>query len=146
MISDDDFLGAVESGEAPDGQFHHSDHVRLAWLYLNQHPLLEAIARFCATLKRFAAANGKPGLYHETITWSYLLLIHDRMQRQKASRMWEEFVQSNQDLLDRRTNILLRYYSQEILNSPLARRCFVFPDRFDKTSLSVSAAKQFVEP
>src|SRR5438445_6852519 len=50
-------------------QFHHSDHVRMAFEYLCRYPALEALARFSEALRRFAAVQGKPHLYHETITW-----------------------------------------------------------------------------
>ena len=38
-----------------------------------------AIQRFGDSLRRFAAAYGKQGLYHETITWAYLLLLNERI-------------------------------------------------------------------
>ena len=44
-------------------------------------PGLEGIRRFSEGLERFAAASGKPGLYHETITWAFLLLIGERLAR-----------------------------------------------------------------
>src|SRR5262249_39276388 len=40
-------------------QFHHADHVRTAFAYLRTMPLLEALGRFTAALRRFAAAQGK---------------------------------------------------------------------------------------
>src|SRR2546425_3669799 len=60
-------------------QFHHSDHVRMAFEYLCRYPALEALGRFSDALRRFAAAQGKPNLYHETITWAYVLIIRQRM-------------------------------------------------------------------
>ncbi len=65
-----DLLALIEKfehGHAANG-FHHSDHVRVAFAYVAQMPFLEAVSRFCAALKRFAVAHGKPELYHETIT------------------------------------------------------------------------------
>jgi len=58
-----------EHGRAPRGSFHHADHIRVAFAYLSQYPVLEALQRFSDALQRFAAAQGKPGLYHETITY-----------------------------------------------------------------------------
>src|SRR2546429_6001543 len=40
-------------------QFHHSDHVRMAFEYLGRYPALEALARFSEALRRFAAVQGK---------------------------------------------------------------------------------------
>jgi len=37
---------------------------KMVWLYLDRHPVLEALVRFSDALKRFAATHGKPNLYH----------------------------------------------------------------------------------
>jgi hypothetical protein len=89
-------------------------------------PLLDALTRFTTSLKRFAAHNGSPGLYHETITWAYLLLIHERMERAPADD-FESFHAANPDLFSWKPSILNRYYDQETLDSPLARRTFLMP-------------------
>ena len=60
-----------EAGDEPPGGFHHREHVRVAWYYLTQAPLPEALVRFSNALRRFALARGKPGLYHETITTAF---------------------------------------------------------------------------
>jgi hypothetical protein len=52
-----------------------------SFLYLSRYPALEALQRFSTSLLRFAIARGKPGLYHETITWAFFLLIRERMAR-----------------------------------------------------------------
>jgi hypothetical protein len=127
-MTDDEFLRRFEDCTLANTAFHHRDHVRLGWLYLRRYPALEALARFTEGLKRFAAANGKPGLYHETITWAYLLLIHERMARDETDS-WEDFAQRNPDLLVWKPSVLDRYYEKETLGSELARRVFVLPDR-----------------
>jgi hypothetical protein len=117
-----------ERGNFP-AYFHHADHVRVAFAYVAQYPFLEAVARFCAALKRFAAAQGKPQLYHETITWAYLLLIRERMARAGCSQTWEEFAERNPDLLIWKGGVLATLYRQETLDSDLARHTFVLPDQ-----------------
>lgn len=126
-MTDAEFLRSFEDGTLPSSAFHHRDHVRLAWLYLRRLPALEALARFTQGLKRFAAAKGQPGLYHETITWAYLLLIHERIARSEADT-WEEFARGNEDLLSWKPSILDRYYDKGTLGSELARRVFVLPE------------------
>jgi len=116
------------------GDFHHADHVRVAFAYVSEYPLLEALAKFSAALERFALSKGKPHLYHQTITWAYLFLIHERISRtgsvQPGSHQsWGEFSESNPDLLVWKGGILERYYSQATLDSEVARHTFVFPDR-----------------
>jgi hypothetical protein len=80
-------------------------------------------------LKRFAAFNGHPGLYHETITWAFLFLIHERMADGEESETWEAFAARNQDLLTWKPSALDRYYDPETLQSERARRLFVLPRR-----------------
>jgi hypothetical protein len=125
-MNDDVLLAGFEDGSL--SAFHHSDHVRVAWLYLHRHEPLAALERFTAGLKRFAAAKGQAGLYHETITWAYLLLIHQRMAQAPVAETWEEFAARNPDLFAWKPSILARYYRDETLDSDLARRVFVLPD------------------
>lgn len=121
----EEFLAQFQEGTLEP--FHHRDHVKMAWLYLQQDALLDAIAKFIADLKHFAQAKGQPNLYHETITWAYLLLIHQRMQETGAAS-WEEFAERNPDLLIWEGGVLKMYYNAETLASENARRYFVFPD------------------
>jgi hypothetical protein len=128
--SDDATLvAAFEAGTAPPEGFHHANHVRVAWMYLGRLPLLAAAERFVAGLKGFAAAHGKPQLYHETITLAFLLLIHDRIVTRGRGRNWREFADANPDLLTWKPSTLDRYYSPDLIGSDLARRAFVWPDR-----------------
>lgn len=129
LLDDATLLREFEDGTLPPSTFHHREHVRVAWLYLKMEPPLVALDRFAAGLKRFAAAQGAAGLYHETITWAYLLLIRERMEREGAGATSEEFVERNPDLLAWKPSILDRYYRPETLGSELARRVFVLPDR-----------------
>src|ERR1700682_5017619 len=80
-MTGDELIKQFEDGTTPPGSFHHADHVRLAFEYLCRYSVLEALERFSDALKRFATARGKAQLYHETITWTYLLLIHELMAR-----------------------------------------------------------------
>jgi hypothetical protein len=78
-MTDDELIPGFESGSLPNESFHHTDHVRMAFLYVRRYPALEAIQRFSSALARFAAANGKAQLYNETVTWAFLLLIRERI-------------------------------------------------------------------
>jgi hypothetical protein len=123
-----ELVDAFERCELPNDGFHHRDHVHVIWTYLREMPLLQALERFSTALRRFAAHHGKTTLYHATITWAYAALIHERMQ-QDPDASWEDFCCANPDLFSWRPSILDRYYRPETLNSELARRVFVLPDR-----------------
>jgi len=127
-VTDGELIAQFESGELPAESFHHSDHVRLAFAYLTRFSPIEALNHFVEGLKRFAVRIGKSGLYHETITYAYFFLIHERMARMQDLK-WEEFERRNADLFDWKPGILGRYYRDATLKSGLARRVFVFPDQ-----------------
>lgn len=128
MMTNDEFIQQFLDGTLEP--FHHQDHVKMAWLYLQRYELPEAIAQFTRALKQFAKAKGAPNLYHETITWAFLLLINQRIQ--SASKPdWEAFMAINPDLLTWEKNVLHRFYREETLQSDFARRVFVFPDKVE---------------
>jgi hypothetical protein len=129
-------LEGFEVASLPEGSFHHREHVRVAWLYLRKLPPAAALDRFATGLKHYAAAKGRTGLYHETITWAYLLLIRERMERGGAGENFEEFASRNPDLLAWKPSILDFYYSAETLSSDLARRAFLMPDRLVRQTWS----------
>ena len=122
-----DLLDKFIDTTLPSEEFHHQQHVQVAWMFVRNHGMPAALAEFTAAIKRFADAKGATGLYHETITWAFLMLIADRQARRPADT-WTEFAEANADLLMWKPSILDRYYSKELLASELARRTFVMPD------------------
>ena len=106
-MTDEELMRDFEAGQAPDGGFHHEQHVRVAWNYLKAHPLPEALARFCSALKGFAQSQGAPGLYHETITVAFVLLINERLA-DEAQASWDAFAAVNPDLLAWKPSVLDR--------------------------------------
>lgn len=126
-MTNEDLIHHFETDTLP-GDFHHADHVRLAFAYLSRYPVLQALDKFAAALKRYAAVRGKLQLYHETITHAYFFLIRERMARGSAAD-WDEFARSNPDLLIWKPGILTHYYHNATLQSDLARTVFLFPDK-----------------
>ena len=123
-----ELIERFEQDPASEKPFHHADHVRLAFEYLRAFPVLEALSRFSAALKRFAAARGKTQLYNETITFAYFFLIRERMAHTEGVT-WEEFAECNADLLVWKDGTLSRYYREATLKSEFARNVFVLPDK-----------------
>ena len=126
-MSNLDLILQFEADSWP-GEFHHVDHVRLAFAYLSEYPPLEALDKFCMALKRYAAARGKAQRFHETITYSLFFLIRERMARANAYD-WGAFEQRNPDLFEWKNGVLSRYYERSTLDSELARSVFVLPDK-----------------
>jgi len=113
-VTNKEFIRQFEQGLIPCDAFHHADHVRVAFAYLCEYSVAEALERFVVALKRFATACGKPQLYKEDLTRAYFALISERMVASEGSS-WEEFARRNPDLLIwKRGNpeALLSRYSQ----------------------------------
>ena len=127
-VTDAELIAAFESCALPGDAFHHADHVRMAWAYLDALPTLEALARFDAALRRYAAHHGAPEKYHATITLAYFFLIAERREGRPAGEGWQAFAAANADLLQWRGGVLERRYRPATLAGELARRVFVLPD------------------
>jgi hypothetical protein len=127
FMTNADLIRQFESDTLP-GEFHHADHVHLAFAYLLECPPIEALEKFSSALKRYATARNKATLYHETITHAYFFLIRERMARTPTTA-WDTFARLNPDLLTWKPGILNRYYEETTLHSDLAREVFLFPDK-----------------
>jgi hypothetical protein len=128
-MNDRELLSSFENCTLPASDFDHRHHVKAVWLYLQTNTLAETLQKFPAALKNYAKANGAENIYHETITFAYIFLINERIQRFENKLTWEEFVEKNPDLFNRYDNFLKKFYLEETLNSEFAKKFFVFPDR-----------------
>ena len=128
LMRNEQIIRSFENDAIPEDPFHHADHVRLAFAYLCEYPVLQALEKFASALKQFATARGKTQLYSETITCAYFFLIHERMASCQFAT-WVDFAQHNPDLLVWKPGILSRYYRDATLKSDLARNIFVLPDK-----------------
>lgn len=115
-----------EAGEIEAERFDHEAHVFMAWQFLREFEPAIAISRYDAALRRLTAKLGVPEKYHATITWLFLLLIHERSQDDES---WALFRSRNDDLVRDSRSTLQRYYSDELLFSDRARQRFVLPDK-----------------
>jgi hypothetical protein len=128
-MTNEELIRYFEGDAIAESSFHHADHVRLAFAYLCEYPVLHALEKFAGALKRFAAVRGRPRLYNgKTITFVYFLLIRERMAGCEGAD-WEEFGRRNPDLLVWKDGILRSYYREGTLQSDLARAVFVLPDK-----------------
>jgi hypothetical protein len=144
MLTVDELARGFDEDSLDPAAFSHREHVRVAWIYVQRYGLAEALTRFSTGIRAIATRAGKPERYHETVTWAYLLLINDRVARQRNERdgesgrdsetpsddhRWEAFAAANSDLLTNGRRVLESWYRPETLDSPLARDTFVWPDR-----------------
>ena len=122
--ADDIALGRFLSGRTDNADFHHRDHLRVAFALLTAHAFPEAAQLYSRSLRAIAARAGRPGAYHETITLGFLSLLSERMASGHVAS-FDTFAEANPDLLDK--DALARWYSHARLRSDIARRTFVLP-------------------
>lgn len=125
-IEQDLTIERFESGQIDAEHFDHEAHVYVAWLYVTEFDVVDAIARFNSALRRLTAKFGAPEKYHATITWLYLLLIAENV---RENENWRTFKTRNPNLIQDSKATLQRYYSAARLSSEAARDHFVLPDR-----------------
>ena len=143
-MTDQELLTRFEALDLPPAAFGHREHVRLAYAMLaDLGDFGEAAVRYRRALRAFAAHVGAPGKYHETLTWAYLALVHERMfelyrergldPAERSARLGvssDELLARFPDLADHKSGALARYYDvRAIAASPTARAVFVLPER-----------------
>ena len=127
---DNELLAAFEDFSLPCSVLaSHMVHLHVAWLYVTRLPLGAACDTMAKNLLAWDIQKGLGDRYHHTVTWAFMLVVHERQQKAKAAS-FAEFLRAHQDLLQKEPPFLARYYRPETLASDHARRHFVLPDRF----------------
>ena len=125
-MTDVELTRSLERGEIANEDFHHSSHLHVAWVYLAESSSVQqAATKMRDTLRRFAAAAGKPQKYHETITLFWVHLLSCAYAASRGGSL-EDIVHANPQLLEK--NFPLAYYSAGRLFSDEARTSWVEPD------------------
>lgn len=121
------FRDDFETGRVTTADFHHREHLRLAFVYLCESSLSDAHDRMRNAIRMFLAANGvPPQKYHETLTKSWLKAVKHFSMRAGNISSFEQLLGADDRLLN--TEIMLTHYSRACLFSELARNRYVEPD------------------
>jgi hypothetical protein len=126
-LSDAELTTAFGSCALPAAQFHHADHVRVAWIYVREFGEAEAAERVLAGIKRFADHNGSPGKFHVTRTLTWMALVAESRRATPEICGFPEFAAAHPHLFDAQR--LLHFYSRDRLESHDARIGWMEPDR-----------------
>src|SRR5580693_4051235 len=100
VMTDPEFLQALESCSLPENQFGHAAHVRAAYLYLRQSDFVGALDRMRRAIRSYATHHGKPERYHETITVAYVALIQQHLCERGNAGGWLAFARDNVELFE----------------------------------------------
>jgi hypothetical protein len=126
FMSDDAFLQGFEARQLDPGKFHHADHIRLAWLYVQRHGASGAEARLLDGIRTFAQQAGAPAKFIYTTTMAWTRLVAAAQQNGPTANNFSTWIQLHPELLD--LNLLAKYYSPARLQTEEARSGWVEPD------------------
>jgi len=123
--ADEQFLAAFEAGKIANQDFHHRDHLRLAWIQIRRLGLEQASDAVTGGIRRFAAHHGHANRYHETMTRFWVRVVGMGINRH-TTLAFDDLLAAEPHLLDK--NLPYRHWSRERMGSDEARRHWVEPD------------------
>lgn len=129
-MNDEEFLKQFESGTWPLEEWHHKQHIKVAYLYLLRHPFDSAMERIRERIKAYNKAQNIPDApdrgYHETMTRAWMRLVHLTLCEYGPAETADAFYERSPQLSQLKT--LRLFYSREVFMSPRAKVEFVEPD------------------
>lgn len=127
QLPDQAFIEQFENQTLAPEHFNHYGHLRLAWLYLQHHPLQQAIEKVTSGISAYASSLGAKDKFQHTLTEAIVRIMALRMKPGNTETL-EAYLVQNRDLLNDIGAVVGAYYSPELLNSKQARTEFVSPD------------------
>jgi hypothetical protein len=129
-MDDEAFLRQFEDCTWPFDQWHHRQHVKVAYLYLRQLPLEEALDRMRGGIKRYNSVHHVPEApdrgFHETLTQAWMRLVHFTLCEYGPRANADDFFDQHPQLWQMK--VLRLFYSRERMLSAEAKAKFVAPD------------------
>ncbi|NIP39296.1 MAG: hypothetical protein GWO07_11820, partial [Candidatus Dadabacteria bacterium] len=107
--------------------FHHREHVRVAYILLTRLNVKEVFTKLKNDLLSFLDFIGAgKSIYHETLTYSWLLTVNHFMYISSPAESFNEFINANKILLNKES--IYTDYSHTLIESDEARSNFLKPD------------------
>jgi hypothetical protein len=132
-VDDREFLRQFEACTLPLPEWTHRAHVKVAFLYLRDHPLEVAIGKLRTGIRAYNAAHDVPEGplegYNETTTVAFARLVAATMAAYGnvlPAADAESFCDLHPQLLSK--HVLRMFYSPQQRSRPEAKHQFVEPD------------------
>jgi len=128
----DDLAARFLARAIPHAEWTHREHLIVGAWHVHHHGPEEALARMRAGIRVLNDAHGTPNSptrgYHETITRAYVTLLAEVLAGSAPTEPLAERVARvlASPLADK--DVLLRFWSRELLMAPAARAAWVAPD------------------
>jgi hypothetical protein len=130
MIGDADFLEQFETYAWPLEDWHHRQHIKVAYLYLSRYPFETAMSRIRERIKAYNLAHNIPDLptsgYHETMTQAWMRLVNSTIRQFGPAESADVFFERSPQLSEKK--ILRLFYSADVFMSPRAKFEFLESD------------------
>ncbi len=126
MLSDDEFLRAFFEAELANSDFHHRDHLRLAWLLVRREGIAEAEVRVAWGIQHFASVHGHGPRYHDTMTRFWVRLVAHAVAHRQEIDDFDAYLAAYPKLLD--PSLPFRHWNRETLLGSDARAAWREPD------------------
>ena len=110
----------------PNSEFHHRDHLRLAWLAVRRHGGSAAEEVVTRGIHRFAEHHRHGPAYHDTMTRFWVRLVAHAVSDRPEIEDFAEFLAAYPLLLDKNTP--LRHWSRDAMFGTEARAAWREPD------------------
>ena len=92
---------AFERGEIKNVGFRHASHLRVAWVYLNEHATVEeATDAIASTIRKFAVSVGKAEKFDMGVTIFWMNALADARSAMPGATL-EEILSARPELLDK---------------------------------------------
>src|ERR1700694_4550047 len=142
--ADEQFLAAFEAEKIANQDFHHRDHLRLAWIQIRRLGQERASDTVAGAIRRFAVHHGHADRYQETMTRFWVRVVGMGVTRHPRqlpvswgawvgrgtplppTLAFDALLVAEPHLLDK--NLPYRHWSRERMGSDEAKRQWTEPD------------------
>lgn len=122
----DALVARLEALDLQNVEFHHKQHLEVAFFYLQRDGIEEAQAAMLRTIAALARHQGHPEKFHTTMTACWIRLVAAAMWEEPGCETADDLLSCHQALLDK--ELPLRFYSRARLFSAKARQAVLEPD------------------
>jgi hypothetical protein len=122
---DEAFVADFHAGRIANQNFHHRDHLRLAWVQIRRLGLVRATDAVTHGIRRFATEHGSGDRYHDTMTRFWLRVVGLGI-RLHPDLTFDELMAAEPHLLDK--GLPFRHWTRASMGSDSARHQWVEPD------------------
>jgi len=122
---DDAFAAAFFAGRIANQNFHHRDHLRLAWVQIQRLGLVRASEMVTRGIREFATRHGSADRYNDTMTRFWLRVVGIGLSRH-PDLTFDELLAAEPHLLDK--SLPFEHWSRATMISDSAKREWVEPD------------------